>query len=42
MLEVLEAMGGAEARGLLEELSRGAADDWLTRQAAAALRRPGK
>jgi len=36
-LEVLEALGTPAARTLLQELSRGVADAWLTREAKAAL-----
>jgi WD40 repeat protein len=39
VLEVLEAMGTPEARGVLKELSTGAPAAWLTRQAKAALHR---
>ena len=38
-LEVLEHMGGAEARELLEELAKGAPEAALTREAKAALAR---
>jgi hypothetical protein len=38
-LEVLEHMGGAEARALLEELAKGAPEAALTREAKAALAR---
>ena len=41
-LEVLEAMGTPEARTLLDELAKGAADAWLTRDAKTALERLGK
>jgi RNA polymerase sigma factor (sigma-70 family) len=41
-LEVLEAMGTPEARALLQELSRGVPEAWLTREAKAALARGGK
>jgi hypothetical protein len=41
-LEAVEAMGTPEARGLLEELAKGAADAWLTREAKAAQGRAGK
>jgi RNA polymerase sigma factor (sigma-70 family) len=38
-VEVLEHAGGAEARGLLEELAGGAPGAWLTREARASLDR---
>ena len=38
-LEVAEAMGTPEARSLLEELAKGPAEAWLTREAKAALAR---
>jgi RNA polymerase sigma factor (sigma-70 family) len=41
-LEALEVMGTPEARATLEELSKGAAEAWLTREAKAALARMGK
>ncbi len=41
-LEVLEAMCTPEARTLLDELAKGAADAWLTREAKAARERLGK
>jgi RNA polymerase sigma factor (sigma-70 family) len=41
-LEVLEAMGTPEARALLDELAKGAANAWLTREAKAARERFGK
>jgi RNA polymerase sigma factor (sigma-70 family) len=41
-LEVLEATRTPEARAVLEELARGEADAWLTREAKAALARLGK
>jgi RNA polymerase sigma factor (sigma-70 family) len=39
MLEVLESMRTAEARGLLEELAKGASEAWLTHEAKEALAR---
>jgi RNA polymerase sigma factor (sigma-70 family) len=41
-LEVLEHVGGAEARALLEEIAKGAPEAALTQQAKAALTRLGK
>jgi len=41
-LEVLEAIRTPEARALLEELSKGAAEAWLTREAKTALARLAK
>ena len=41
-LEVLEAMGTPAARALLDELAKGAADAWVTREAKATLERLGK
>jgi hypothetical protein len=41
-VEVLEGLGTPEARNLLEELAKGAADATLTREAKASLRRLGK
>ena len=38
-VEVLEHIGSADARKLLEELSHGAAGAWRTREATAALER---
>jgi hypothetical protein len=38
-LAVLEQVANTEARQLLDQLARGAADAWLTKQARAALRR---
>lgn len=43
LLQVLEQIGNAEARGLLAELASGALDAWLTREAREALNRlPGR
>jgi WD40 repeat protein len=41
-MEVLEHIGGAEARALLEELAKGAPEAALTQEAKAALKRLGK
>src|SRR5262249_31026427 len=41
-LEVLEHIGGAEARAVLEELAKGAPEAGLTQEAKAALKRLGK
>jgi WD40 repeat protein len=41
-LEVLEQIGGAEARAILEEVARGAPEATLTQEAKAALTRLGK
>ena len=41
-LEVLEGLGTPEAKKLLEELAKGAADAALTQEAKAALERMGK
>jgi len=38
-LEVLDRLGTAEARRLLEELARGAPEDWVTQEASASVRR---
>jgi hypothetical protein len=38
-MEVLEHIGGAEARALLEEIAKGAPEAALTQEAKAALKR---
>jgi len=38
-LELLERLGTAEAKGLLKELTKGAAGAWMTEEATAALHR---
>jgi hypothetical protein len=42
VLGALEQIGSAEARQVLEEVAKGAPDDWLTLQAKEALERLGK
>jgi hypothetical protein len=41
-LEVLEYVGTAEAKGLLDDLAKGAPEAWLTREAKAARQRLGR